>query len=579
MPRVPVIEAPQVQQAAARPDYSNVRAPRPTPADFGAAVGEGMQQVSSGLSHAAKVVEQEMAKADVASATGLEVGFKDQVNETLSGFRTLKGKNAIDAAGATVEQIEKAREQVISKAQVSERARNLARKATDGDVLRAKDIVRGHTAQQGEVVQEASFEARRVSGLKAITNAAFTPKVRDEEIRAGAEKVVERAKVLGLDAAATKAMVEAWHQDASTAVLQSLVAARNTEGARLYFEQNREQLGTKAPHFEALVAQMKQSDAAESESIALTDGARDKETGWVDEELALRGLDTLPRELRDEARPRLEHRLAMEAKFKKQEVDRMFDSVLTDVLQGGGFGSIDPEERRWLETRAPREWKKIKLAVLNEARARRASSVAELRAISEMDQRALETFNKLPDVERAEFNVNDLVGTASTKMRNVILDKKKAAATRVQKGLSIPEDDFRRSVRLQGEAAGLDPKDVEEGLPAFVNRMDAWWDQFPADKKPTAADVKKRQADELLKGKTKKRFWNTEKHKFQVPNEEIEPLEGEEQPSPLNKGYKKATAGAPVKVELVGPNGRTGRMPEGDELEKFIAEHPGWRRK
>lgn len=582
MPTVPRYTR-QVQETPERPEYSNVRAPRPGADAFGGAVSEGLQQLGHGVQHVAKVVEAELAKSDLSAAQGLEVQVKTAFNEGLAGFEKLQGESAVKGSKDALPQLEKARESIISKAEVSERARNIAKQRTEGDLLQARHLIDKHTAREDAVVQKQNFEARWATGLRTIATAPTDPLVRDRETQNMVGHLTARARALGMGEEATNALEGQWRQEAASVVLDSLVGSRNTQGAREYFEANRQALGTKAPHFEALLSKMKEGEAAEVKSMDLVGSARDPATGWVDEAKAFAALDAMPPgQLKDETRQRLEHRLSVEDRLRKEQVTERFESALTAVLQGG-IGSVDPRERQWLEERAPEKWRKLQLAARQEGRSRRSTTAAEKRAQDEADQRALFAFNQLPDEEQSAFDVHDLAGSASTKMMNAVLGRKKAAGERVRKGTQIQEDDFKRTVFLQGQAAGLDPKDTQAGLPAYVNGMNQWWLSFPQDKKPTAAEVTKEQASRLLKLRKEGFFSNDEAFGFQSPGEGFKPLEGEEQPSALNKGYKApapGTAAAPAqKVELVGPNGRTGRMPDGPALETWLKTNPGWRRK
>jgi hypothetical protein len=170
----------------------------------------------------------------------------------------------------------------------------------------------------------------------------------------------------GLPTEAVQAEEAKVRAEAYAIAIQSRLQAKDWEGAEAAFTTYGAKLGPRATQLKAAIATLKQDIQGEAAAMKLVEDARDPATGRIDAAKAYAGVDTVPGPLRDEARQRLEHRVGVEEKKWKQQVDTHYDRAFTAYLTGG-LGSVDSTDKAWLIQNAPEEWDKLRRKAIADA--------------------------------------------------------------------------------------------------------------------------------------------------------------------------------------------------------------------
>lgn len=586
MPKVPVYDSPQAQQAPLRPQYEQVRPAQAGADAFGGGVAQGLQQLGQGLDHvskeAAQLHEEETKKANAA-----------RVMDAYSKLGQWQNTNLYDPkAGALAQQGEKALGKQDTYLADFDKTANAISEALGNDDQRAtfahmrmqerdsvyKELAR-HERGQFEAVAKEKFNGVLDTAITNGANRNGDP----HSLELGETAITAFGSEHGWPAEQTKATLGNFRAKFHGTVLDKFLAPGGSlQSARDYFEATKDTLGAKADDYGRVIAQKELGVHSEETVSGLLSVARDKFGRVVPEQAsnALEAMEMEP-EAKKQARELLDHRVKEVQAFEKQEVEQHFDTAYTAYLRGG-LGAVDAKERVWLETKAPQKWDQLRKEARTDARAGRTSDVDARRAAAE-ERRAQAAENALAladygakDVkEQASLDINaEYVGHADETTRLRIQKLQNRAKKDLEKGEIPARQEFEDLVA--GGLKGLDPKKEAPQFRAYMNGWRAQWYADHDGKGPTRSESEKElgaaRANVLVEGK----LWGTnEKPKWKVDPAKDKVVGPADQPAAPANAVPVAPAG---KVAIITADGRTGRI-DAASVDAYLKANPGARRR
>lgn len=219
-----------------------------TPAAFGAAIGQGLQNLGGGIEDASDTTAKIVT--DIANQNMLRVAkqndndFAAYVNQQIygdgtaenPGFRSLKGQQAIDAYPTVQKAIADKQAQISSTISV-QRVKDMFNASSAEHANSAFAEMGLHTSQQREVADKAASQGRSAIALSAIAQAGENPVVLNKNLDIISYEAKSEAESDGLppDAVAAK-VLEAQSKGYEAAITG--VMETNTKLAQGMFDQN-----------------------------------------------------------------------------------------------------------------------------------------------------------------------------------------------------------------------------------------------------------------------------------------------------------------------------------------------------
>jgi murein DD-endopeptidase MepM/ murein hydrolase activator NlpD len=235
MARIPTIEA-----------GVSLRAPggqRLQSFDSGAAdnLARGVQALAGGVAQVAKAKDDFQARVDEATANDLDAAFGQAAREIESPFLQAQGKNAVDAAKATLESWQQTQSNFLARA-TNDRQRGMLKGVLDRRMERFQNQYNSHLTQETEKWQTSAEDGRLASVSVDVANAPVGSEERDQAFMALGGVLDGIAMRRGLDPETRKAMGFAAVSDIHVSTLQSLVGSGDAQRAKEYLAMHEEQI-------------------------------------------------------------------------------------------------------------------------------------------------------------------------------------------------------------------------------------------------------------------------------------------------------------------------------------------------
>lgn len=400
--RLPVYDQQQVAPQAA-PDVHAEALVDPA----GGAVGQGLQQLGSGLEKTGDVMLDAKDRFDAIAATNAHTQLKHDVDSGLygadpnappvplvsadtgspikqsvpdvptgpsqqaqqaatDGISGLSSKGVLNERGMaasayshpTLDWMAKRRDEIAAGLQNDNQRRKFL--ATSAGTLEdARVNVERHTAQQNQLVQEASLHAATAATLSGVANNYFDPASVERQL-SGLEPSIKALALSPEDAAAKIANVR---QEAYRAVVGQFIADKDWKGAQAALTVHQEALGY-GEHGAETVERLKHSvgvlrDQQEAQVLAhgLSSSSAIGGSGLADlakfdvQRGAVPTQKMTPDAERETARER--------GRLEQQNVavtSNHFGSALSQWEDGHTLTKVDPNEASWLQAYAPMKW-------------------------------------------------------------------------------------------------------------------------------------------------------------------------------------------------------------------------------
>lgn len=335
MPRVPVLNGPQLE-------VRTPNTPAPSLLSGSASTGNAIRQVGAGVQQAAGQVEQGMLKAqrEAEAVIGADADLElDSRNEMVkSEAFKLKGLSASEGRAKVVEQLGKNRQEVAASIKSpEERNRFLVRSATA--VIASRRQVESHVGREFEAAREGAVKATEESAISKAEAGGLDP-AEFSLVEGNAIKTIrgtQRSEEEGTQRIAD------FQSRVSAAFTQGLLAQGRTEDAARYVESSKKSLGGRYVEAKGMVDRANagaQKDRLISEGAKLVDGSADSlrmenPDGYVSE-AQLRGavkLDETDPGVRAEVEHALERRIRIEADRLKTDINTERDNANRADLQ------------------------------------------------------------------------------------------------------------------------------------------------------------------------------------------------------------------------------------------------------
>lgn len=211
--------------------------------DSGAAdnIARGVSALAGGVAQIAKAKDDFQARVDEATANDLDAAFGQAAREIESPFLQAQGKNAVDAAKATLESWQQTQANFLARA-TNERQKGMLGGVLNRRLERFQNQYNSHLTQETEKWQMSAEDSRLASVSVDVANAPVGSEERNQAFMALGAVLDGIQQRRGLDADTRKAMGFAAVSDVHVSTLQSLVSAGEAQQAKDYFTANEEQI-------------------------------------------------------------------------------------------------------------------------------------------------------------------------------------------------------------------------------------------------------------------------------------------------------------------------------------------------
>jgi hypothetical protein len=450
MPKVPILESPQVAQRPVGTPYMNAR---PTPGAFGAGVGQQLQQSAQQLGDAAR---ESMRLENAFRVDKEDQDFAAEVNELLRGERGIlnqEGENAFNSQPVLDEMEARFRKRMGGLANDEQRQRfDLKGRAR---IEQGRTQITTHVDRQRDTVFKATAEGAVGAALRdavgaagdgdavesAIQKALVDPPLPGESD--GGPGPLRRywKGVEGLPAGKLEEIEADFRARVYEAELEALLAKGDGLTARARFEAVKDRLGVREAKLRKAVEAT--ADAHEAEVLAqgIAESSVVEGYKWLDRDKAAELLKAQPPEKRARVGKALETLLDRAEEDRKAKVSEKYNEALSIYEQNGH--NIDSPVlvavREWLldpPNRAAEAWHRLRRADLKDKNETRDAK-------SRSNQEAMAEFLARPDRDKSATNIDsEFTGRADAETRHRMRAQQNAAKDRLRKFEAVEDSEF-----------------------------------------------------------------------------------------------------------------------------------------
>ncbi len=331
-------------------------------------VGEQVGAAVAAVEQRAEASRQKAIALDVASGhTALQRAIDGEMSgstnadgEREAGYLETQGLDANKNAKSAIERAQQRRNDIAQNLGSPEARAQFVRES-DGTLESTRRTIEQHSAHQFRLAQQGSALAQRASSLNFIAkNYANDEAVADQ---AEITKASLRKLSPGKSKEEQEAIDNAYDADVAKTRLNQFIGAHDITGARALFSQTKDVLGVQAVQFQKLIEAAEQDQKGELLARDVFSKAIDPVSGWVDAAKARAELDKMPPSpIYDEARQRLDHRIAVAKQEKAEAIGAKFDQALKQYRAAGTLTAVEPALRIYLQDdkNDPRQWEALR---------------------------------------------------------------------------------------------------------------------------------------------------------------------------------------------------------------------------
>ncbi|MGH9811526.1 MAG: hypothetical protein ACRD4T_00170 [Candidatus Acidiferrales bacterium] len=548
MPRVPLLEVPQVETRALPTPYER------TASDTGLGdLAAGLQRLGAGLERRRLREEQEQAqerkaeearqaKHQEALARANATAASDALNELKhgsqtglygdkgqGGFLATRGQDAAKASEVSLAEMQK-RAEALSRRLANDEQRGIFRQHAQGVLLGFRQDVDRHVSTQQRAAEQASLEGAKQLALSSVAHRFGDELAVERESRA----VEDRLVAFSLSPEDAARDVAEWRRSVVKTRMGALLEAKDWQGAEALYGKAKELLGPEGARIEKDIRAVRRDGEADRLAISAVESAIDDD-GRVDADRALAGVDVVTEgdtDIRDEARRRAQQRIMVAERAYDAETERLSKEAHAAYNRGGWNGVPGPLKDA-LNERNPGLYGRLRDDSDRRYRQRRGAAVDARREQADRDRDARNEFNALSPSERAETDLDAFLagrGVGKVGASAIKVDQRKAIDS-VVKGEAQSETEFLRQARAASLGEGLKGKATAKEFNAGATLR---YQQFIEEKKraPNSTEAKELIADLVLERVTEEgTFFDTKKRGYQMALEGAKAQAAPKQPS------------------------------------------------
>lgn len=592
--QVPIYEK-QVNSAALPGYRQNINDPTP---EALAKVGQGVARVGEGMAEVDRVNRKSKEEQDQAAAMEgyqkLATTKQALLDDPTYGFLAQKGKDAGANYQGFVDNFKKEADD-IAKGLANDEQRKAFGSIAFRENLGFVDSIDRHVADQADAVRKQAFSGAVTAAQGDAVGASARGDYHQIEpaIETVNHAVEAMAQQEGWDKTYAAAQKRTLSTQARLGVLDAMVDAGRVSDAKEYLSTVKPELDGELlakSNIEKRIANFSTKDAAR----AMADEEWRKSGGDPVKSLdGLRARNLTDTTLFDETEQRLHQRAQAEAQSRRLADTPRIARLDAQILQSAS-GRFSRTSDDWLYMNDEGKDDVLRMEKA-EMRARREAGSKERSLQSQLDKEA-----------EADFRARDLIGNAgadqasvdiaseypdaSSRQRNLLVERQKNVQRQREKGNGVPMADFERQakeVAAKVKMPGIDGDTIKKGSKAsdFMRYMkDAYvaWVQDPKNegkKAPPAEVVRKMIGDAALYGEraASEGFLQPNMYQFEAQQQNV-PFTPFDQPPPPPQPASPPASAPAGKAVLVGPGGKKTMAPDGPQLDTWLAAHPDWKR-
>lgn len=558
--RVPVYESPEVAPAPLPEARLNVRA---SPNDFGAQLGQGVDQLGGQLEDRvkkardqARAMRMTQAEQEVQQGVNAQLyGGNMPADPTAGGYApgpttgsgggppapapgprgptqqvvvggvmNTRGEASVAAAQDAYESLDELRQRVANKYFQNEEERKLFMMRTGGVAESAHRQIEEHVGHQIQAAKEATAQGLQETSLQAIANAYADPKAR--ALYAAQPEGPIQALALSPEDAAAK--LSAWRSKVASVVMNQYLDNQDPVGAQAYFAEARDALGPASAQYEQRLLTMKNQLAGAQEAGKIL-GASITENGQPDKAKIFVQLENMPEgKLKDDTRKALEQKLSLADAAYNQDQTQRLGRVVVGIEKNNGYLNESSQDYAMLSDDAKAKAQERAKTIQRQVR---GSSNEERRQQADLNKIAITGAKDMEDADLVKLNPAASFPQADVATLNQIGALQKKAAARIQRGDTPRMEEFRGIVNAASEQMGFIGPQKQQAADLLANMVD-WREKYlekNGDKPPTRQEVDKRISEELTH--TASHWYSGGSFRFQAErsNEAFVPGQAEDQ--------------------------------------------------
>ena len=346
--KIPILEQQQVDSRA--PGMVRVDVDRR--GTNGEPLAAGLAQLGKGIGQAADsaaaVWRHEQAKQGTAQYAGATGDFQARINDAYEsadterpGFLTLKGQAALGGQEKVLEELKKARGDILTSLSSPEaKQRFELESASMLEQARARGM--RHISREREVATELDLQKSTTTALDAMAGAFADPQARAEILDRTTRQVAELARLRGRD---PESEVLKLRKAAHEVVLERYLIAGDAKGAADYFATAKGELGADGAKIGARVEVQTRAHEGDLAAADILTRSRIGASQWVDGTKAFAEAEALPEGFhKQEVLRSLGERVRLSDLNRKKEGEEHLNGLF--ALQASQGSTHNPEGLR-----------------------------------------------------------------------------------------------------------------------------------------------------------------------------------------------------------------------------------------
>lgn len=558
---------------------------------FGGPAGEALQGLGQRIDQVGQVVARVQREADEVAAsdalnqlnqfTTSELDGDTKAGKT--GYMATRGRAAAEASAATLERLEKERERLGKD--LGARAKQLYTQRSNELLLGSRRRVESHFSGQVGIAKEATARATEEAALTAIANSYADPETVATQLVL-AEQAIKGVELSPEEGAAR---IGALRSKAAAARLDGFLSAGDYKGAEALFGQVREQLGPAAPRFQKQIEAVKVDRQAATMASALISTGQDEDGRPLFANIQ-ESVDKVPAgPLRDELEKHVRAGLVSQQQIFNDKIDRVSKEAFAQYNTRKQFARVDAITRAELNRLNPALYARLEEEDKQKFRRSQSSKSEADREQRRLNQGAVEDFMSLAPADRVRLDL-DLTfagsGIDSHGMGQLRV-KQRQAIEAEKRGETAREDEFRSKV-LNAVTGTVKSKGELKMVAAGAA---ARYERFLIDnKRPPSDSEAAEMAAEVLIEHESSGWFSKPKRGYQVELElqkeryKQSATKAAPKPAPADPDADLLAPIAPAaksnqKVEVINEKTRQRGQLDAAELDSWLAQNPGWRKR
>lgn len=377
MPRIPVLDAPQVASRPIGTPFSSTHAD----SGFGD-LARGVQQLGQGVQQAHDIATERADEVQVneglasyvhtrngtfygdpdaakkaESVTGqwgLDLTDGTQNEQMPHGFFATKGKAAVGGSQQALEALDKRRKEIADGMTPAQREKFLSRSA-----MLHEESIKAVEMHVGQQVQEAEVAAQKALVEATLTTVSADPR-NEDAVQATYDAAAESLRKSALSPEDANGKLADLQSAIAKTRVQTLLADGDWKAAGDVLDKSKGVLGKDAGQLRKAVSDTRLDVESEKTARGIIDLSRPDGGGPVDENQALAAVEAIPPgPERDKVAAKVQHYAALADKEWGNTVDKTYSGAFSTYLKEGTLAAVPEQQKSWLIENAPEKWQAL----------------------------------------------------------------------------------------------------------------------------------------------------------------------------------------------------------------------------